>query len=360
MIISFITALSFTLAFVLGGLLIFRLLVLARKKRMFDESGGRHAHNGYVPRIAGLAFFPAIFFTVIAIVLLCSYLPMAQMDDFTIYFWSRLLSFLLGFGFLYVVGLQDDLFGLGYKAKFIGQFLVAFIVVGNGLYLNSLCGLMGIYGIPAWFGMLITSILIVAVINAFNLFDGIDGLCAGLSLGILTMILVWLEYKQATLFVIITAAVMGIIVAYLFFNLSTGKSKVFMGDTGSMSLGYIVVFLLLIICTHNRMYYVSTGETEITALGFIFFPLFDMVRVFTVRIFKGKSPFLPDKNHLHHKVLAVTGSHIRTSAIILLFAAGLAIMNFFLRSLNIHLVLLLDFAYAMSVIFLFNKLPKKS
>lgn len=360
MLTTFTTILSFTLSFVVGGMLIFRLLVLARKKRMFDECGGRHAHSGYVPRIAGIAFFPAIFFTVIAIVLLCSYLPMVQMDEFTSYFWSRLLSFLLGFGLLYVVGVHDDLFGVGYKSKFIGQFLVSFIVVGSGLYMNSLCGILGIYEIPAWLGMLITSVLIVATINAFNLFDGIDGLCAGLSLGICTMILIWLTYKQANLFAIITAAVMGTIVAYLFFNLSTGKSKVFMGDTGSMSLGYIVIFMLLVICTHNRMYYVSTGETELTALGFVFFPLFDMTRVFTVRILHGKSPFLPDKNHLHHKVLKVTGSHIKTSAIILTAASGLAIMNFLLRSYNIHLVIFLDFAYAMALNILFNKLSSRS
>lgn len=360
MITTFVTVLSFTLAFVLGGFLIFRLMILARKKRMFDENGGRHAHNGYVPRIAGLAFFPAIFFTVIAIVLLCSYLPIVQMDEFTSYFWSRLLSFLLGFGILYSIGIQDDLFGSSYKTKFIGQFLVAIIVVGNGLYVNNLCGLAGFYEIPDWFGMLITCVIIVAIINAFNLFDGIDGLCAGLSFGVLLVVELWLVYKQTTLFAVITAAVLGTIAAYLFFNLSKGKMKVFMGDTGSMSLGYIVAFMLLTICCHNRMFYASSGETELIALGLVFFPLFDMTRVFTVRILKGKSPFLPDKNHLHHKVLAITGSHVRTTILILGFAAGLAIMNVILRSSNVHIVILLDFAYAMAVNFLFNKLQKRS
>jgi UDP-N-acetylmuramyl pentapeptide phosphotransferase/UDP-N-acetylglucosamine-1-phosphate transferase len=108
------------------------------------------------------------------------------------------------------------------------------------------------------------------------------------------------------------------------------------------------------------MFYASSGETELSALGFVFFPLFDMARVFTVRISKGKSPFLPDKNHLHHKVLAVTGSHIKTTIVILSFASGLAIMNVILRSSNVHTVILLDFAYAIAVNFLFNKLPKKS
>lgn len=359
MITTFISLLSFTLAFVLGGLLIFRLMVLARKKRMFDESGGRHAHDGFVPRIAGLAFFPAIFFTVIAMVLFSSYVSIVSMDDFTATVLNSMLSFLLGFGILYGVGLQDDLFGLGYKAKFAGQFLVAFILVSNGLFVNNLCGLAGCYAIPDWLGIVLTCLIIVAVINAFNLFDGIDGLCAGLSFGIIFMLQFWFAYKQATLFSIISAAVLGVITAYLFFNLSKGRLKVFMGDTGSMSLGYIVVYMLLTICGHNHRYYSSAGETEVTALGFIFFPLFDMARVFLIRILKGQSPFMADKNHLHHKVLAVMGTHLRTTVCILLLAAGLAIMNYLLRSLNVHIVVLLDFAYALTVNFIFTRLSKK-
>lgn len=360
MITTFIVLLSFTLSFVLGGLLIFNLIVMARKKRIFGENGERHSHNGLVPRIAGLAFFPTVFFTVTAIVLFSRYLPMVGMDDLSSNFWTNLLSFLLGFGILYTIGLQDDLFGLGYRKKFFGQVIVAIILVSNGLYVNNLCGLAGCYMIPNWLGMIITCIIIIAVINAFNLFDGIDGLCAGLTFGIVVMLQIWFIYQQATMYAIITAAVLGVITAYLFFNFSKGRYKIFMGDTGSMSFGYIVIYMLLIIYSHNQRYYVSSGETEITALGFIFFPLFDMSRVFFVRIMKRKSPFLPDNNHLHHKVLAVNGSHTRTTLIILALAAGLALMNFLMRSMNLHIVLLLDFGYALGINYIFNKLPKKS
>lgn len=359
MIAGFATILSFTLSFVLGGLFIFRLIVLARKKRMFDANGDRNAHEGAVPRLAGMSLFPTIFFTVIAVLLFCNYLAVVEMDEFSTYYWNRLLSFLLGFGVLFLVGLHDDLFGMSYKSKFIAQFFVALIIVINGLYFDNLCGFLGINEIPAWLGMLITSIIIVAVINAFNLFDGIDGLCAGLSLGILGIVQLWLVLKEASLFAIINAAVMGTVAAYLFFNMSKGRLKIFMGDTGSLSLGFIVTFMLLTICSHNRMFYGSTGETELVILGLVFFPLFDMARVFSVRILRGKSPFLPDKNHLHHKVLAVVGTHLRTTVTILTFAAVLAVVNYLFRKFNVHLVVLFDFIYALLVNQLFNYLQNK-
>ena len=322
---------GFVMAILLGMLIIPNILLISYKKQLFDLPDGRKVHTTPVPRLGGLSFFPVILITM-ALNIGFRYMTGPALDELTLSRTGVILLFILaGLMMLYLVGEADDLVGVGYKVKFIIQILASSLMILTGTWLHSLGGLFGIHEIPDWIGIPLSLVIVVYITNAINLIDGIDGLASGLcciSLAVLSMMLI---YRHEYVHAMLALSTLGVIIPFWFYNVfgnARQGHKLFMGDAGSLTLGYILSFLVLRLSSP-----VHGGEDAsrdmIIAFSTLIVPLFDVVRVVVHRVRKGRNPFLPDKNHIHHKLLrtGMRNRYVLMSIIgIVIFFIGLNIL----------------------------------
>jgi UDP-N-acetylmuramyl pentapeptide phosphotransferase/UDP-N-acetylglucosamine-1-phosphate transferase len=218
---------------------------------------------------------------------------------------------------LFVAGFYDDVYDMKSMVKLFIQLACAVGLYFSGFKIDNLHGIFGINQLPEFSAFMITIFFIAGVTNAFNLLDGIDGLAGGISvINSLFFGAIFLLNKQVS-FAILAFALSAAILGFLRYNYH--PAKIFMGDTGSLFLGLLMsVFVIKIFQTN------TSGEESISiAIVLIFLPAFDTLRLFLQRILKNKSPFLADKNHLHHLVLKVVPSHAYATIIICLFHGAL-------------------------------------
>ena len=315
---------SFLLSALLGLIVIPNILFISYKKRLFDEPDARKVHTCPVPRLGGVSFLPVILITTcLSVGLLYSLQTWSDkpmpMPDVACSF----LFLACGCIMLYLVGVADDLIGVGYRYKFVVQLLASLLLTSMGGYFHTRGGLFGLYYIPWWAGIPFTMLIIVYITNAINLIDGIDGLASGLSciaLAVLgTMAIVHRQYIHA----ILALATLGILVPFWFYNVfgnARRGHKLFMGDAGSLTLGFILSFLVIHLGTLEPSGSGKPRSQMILAFSTLIVPLFDVVRVVLHRLREGKNPFLPDKNHFHHKLLR-TGMRVRGVLITILSVA---------------------------------------
>ena len=213
-----------------------------------------------------------------------------------------------------VVGLYDDINGVDFKLKFIFQIIAAKIIIDNGLIIDNLHGFAGIYELSRIAAQILTIFIIVAIINSINFIDGIDGLA------ITTVILFIIGFEffasEPTSFTNLSTILIGSLVSLYYFNFRK-KNKVFLGDSGSLFLGGIISIYVIRILTNN---YIIKPEFDLHKILFVisilFYPIIDIIRIFFLRLIKGKSPFIADKNHIHHLILSKTNNHFLTTFII--------------------------------------------
>lgn len=227
------------------------------------------------------------------------------------------------------------------------QIIAAFLIVCPGEWFNTLGGLFGIYELPVALGVLFTLFVVVYITNAINLIDGIDGLASGLSCIALSVLGIICMVEGDEIYAQLAFATLGVIVPFWFYNVFGNAKrghKLFMGDTGSLILGYIIS-LLVIHLSRNDMSEANEVAHSHMVLAFstLIVPLFDVVRVVIHRLREGKSPFLPDKNHFHHKLLR-TGMRPRQVMVTILFIAlfFIGINGLLADVLNITILLMLD------------------
>ncbi|MDE5981311.1 MAG: undecaprenyl/decaprenyl-phosphate alpha-N-acetylglucosaminyl 1-phosphate transferase, partial [Bacteroidaceae bacterium] len=214
-----------------------------------------------------------------------------------------------------------------YKAKFFAQVLCGVMLVAGGIWLDSLHGVLWIHEVPRWIGYPLTVLLTVFIINAVNLIDGIDGLASGLS-GIACLFYgVFFFILQNYVYALLAFATLGVLVPFHYYNVwgdPLKRRKIFMGDTGSLTIGLMlsVLSIKLVTCVPEDA---SEINTIILAFSPLLVPGFDVVRVYFHRVRNGKNPFLPDKNHIHHRMLAV-GMTQRTAMVTIVFLSMLFIV----------------------------------
>lgn len=337
---------SFLIALLLGIVMIPNILLVSYRKRLFDLPDSRKVHTCPVPRLGGISFLPAIVITFALIMgfrilhgIPVENLPLSR----TLY---EFLFYIVGAMLLYLTGVQDDLIGVGYRRKFLIQILAALLLVSCGDWIRSLGGLFGIYDLPAWLGIPLTVFLVVYITNAINLIDGIDGLASGLCCISLAMLAYMHIYVGQYVYAFLALATLGILIPFWCYNVFGNAQKghkLFMGDTGSLTLGYILSFLVIHLSFVHFDEVEHTNPSLVIALSTLIVPLFDVVRVVLHRVRNGKSPFLPDKNHFHHKLLR-TGMRVRwvmvTILVISLFFIGLTLL--LLPYCNVTFILILD------------------
>lgn len=298
------TALPFLLSAVLGWLFVPRVLLVSRKKKLYDIPDARKVHNRPIPRLGGITFFPVLLMSFCLTIGIWMLMQLyGGLLNVHIYI-ARFILLAVGMMALYLTGVADDLIGVSYKAKFMVQMVCALLFPLSGLWIHDLSGLFWLHEIPAWIGMPLTVFIVVYVTNAINLIDGVDGLASGLcSIALFTLGMAS-AIKAQYLFCMISFAMLGVLMPFWFYNVfgnaDKGK-KIFMGDTGSLTLGYLLSFLLIYMGSLDKMGF----PRGMLLMGFstMIIPLMDIPRVMLARIREGRNPFTPDKNHIHHKLM---------------------------------------------------------
>lgn len=336
--------LAFSISAYIASILIPRILLISMRKRLFDEPDARKVHQKAVPRLGGVSFFPTILFSFCSVLAIREFLGYGISASRAVYLLPECLLLVCGLTLLYLVGIADDLIGVRYRQKFIVQIFCACLFPLSGLWINDLYGLLGINAVPAWLGMPLTVLLVVFITNAINLIDGIDGLASGLSSVSLLVLGSLFMHKELWSYSIIAFATFGVLVPFFYYNVF-GKAercrKIFMGDTGSLTLGYILSFLAIKYSQYNPDVTPYTNGAFIIAFSTLIVPAFDVIRVIMVRIRMGKSPFEPDRNHIHHKFLAMGFTSRKTMILILLISCSFSAINIFLMPYVDSIVLLI-------------------
>lgn len=332
---------GFLFAVSLGMVIIPRILVISHKKRLYDVPDARKVHTMPVPRLGGLSFFPVILMSMFLVI------------GFRLYFWDvnvsglsfnmlyEYLFLFVGMTLLYLVGVYDDLVGVGYRYKFAVQIAAAFLLVLSGNWFDSFGGLFGIYSVPVWVGVPFTVFIVVYITNAINLIDGIDGLASGLCCIALSVLSVIFFLRGQYVYALLAICTLGILMPFWCYNVFGNANrghKLFMGDAGSLTLGYVISFLIIHMSVTNEVSPTLSNPYMVIAFSTVLVPLLDVIRVVLHRLREHKNPFLPDKNHFHHKLLR-TGMRVR-----MVMVCIIAISAFFIL-LNSSLAWRVDITY---------------
>jgi len=337
LLVPFAMLLSFMMVF----LSIPTILRVAHSKNLFDEPNRRSVHRIRIPTLGGLAIFVGFLFTYSLFVDWFKFIEIPFLIP----------SLLIIFG----IGIKDDILVTAPMVKLAGQLIAVIIIVGlGGLKITDFHGFFGLHPDPFW-GTILTIVGMVFIINGFNLIDGIDGLAA--ITGIITMLSfsVWYFINGEMHIPTLVAALVGGLFAFAYYNMFSSRQKIFMGDTGSLLLGFLVAIVAVSFSEFNRpdnqpnLVY-SMNSAPAVAMAILIVPIVDTLRVFMLRVSRGNSPFAADKNHIHHRMLALGFSHLQISLIIGSINIAFVILGFSLRNWGMLrlsiLVLSLGFAVA--------------
>lgn len=334
---------AFLASATLSGMLIPRILSRSMRKKRFDTPDYRKMHKGYASRLGGVSFLPEALFSISLVV---GFYFLTQANDFFTFNpipWPRWLFLILAAAVIYVTGVVDDLKGLSYRVKLVTLFLAGVCVFLSGIRFNTLGGLLWLKALPLWLDAVLTILFVIGVVVAMNLIDGIDGLASGLTSIMLIYYGYWFIAVDNYSYALAVFALLGVIVPFFFYNTykKTTRHRIFMGDTGSMTLGLTLALCALL---YHESGADAAAEVRLTrAVVPLLVPCFDALRVFAYRLCHGVSPFHPDMNHLHHKLVKIYKSQNRARRIILLVAIGYLTSNFYLiQYVDINVLLLVD------------------
>jgi len=280
---------------------------VSKARKLFDQPGDRHSHSTPTPRLGGTMIFAGV---------ILSSVLFTDVDDA-----HELKYIIAGMLVLFFIGLKDDIVTLTPLKKGIGQIIAATIIVAAGdIRVMQIYGLFDIYQLSYLPSIAISIVIIFALINSINFIDGIDGLASGV--GIIGSVLfgLWFLATGNISYSVVCFSLAGSLAAFFWFNVFGKVYKIFLGDTGSMLIGFLLaVFTIRFInLNSDQSIQYTSNSAPAMALAILFIPVFDAVRILLIRLKNGKSVFVGDRNHLHHKVLKVTGSHLRATITLLL------------------------------------------
>lgn len=327
--------LCFLLAFVITFILIPVIVKIAKSKALFDNPGDRSSHQIKTPTLGGLAIFNGV--------------AISSLLFFDFKLSPNFQYIIAGLLIIFLSGIKDDLIGITPFKKFVSQlFAIVIIIVFGRIVLTNLHGFLGVHEIPYHVGVVITMITIVGITNCFNLMDGIDGLTASMGILVAAAFGVWFfligQYNWAS----ISGALIGALMAFFLFNVFGKEHKIFMGDTGSLVLGYIVAIMAI---KFNELNINLEGPYAMQAapavsIGVILVPFYDTLRVFFTRIFRNVSPFTADKTHIHHYLLELGLNHFQSTLVLFLAGVLFIVVSYLLRDLTVAWLLLILLAMA--------------
>jgi len=332
------------------GLLGMPLIVrIAKAKGFVVRPNKRMSHTGEVPNVGGLN----ICFSFMLTYLLFEYNQMSQSQ-----------FFLIGLFAIMAVGFIDDVLILTPTAKILGETLAGIALIGFAdIRITHLHGIFGINEIGIVPSYLLSFFVLLAIINAVNLIDGIDGLASGLGMLYCTFFATYFHLAGEVSWSILGICMIGALAVFFIYNVFGNREKIFMGDSGSLLLGYLLTAFVFHFCEINAYHQVPEwlhmSAAPAVAICVLTVPIYDTIRVSLTRIKQHRSPFEPDKNHIHHLLLRTGLNHIQTTCVLLsvsLLFIGLAILG---RNWNIWLLLITDFALATALTLLLWRILNK-
>ena len=319
-LLCFLTAFAFTLVSIPV------VIKLVKKYRLCDVPNGRKVHTTPIPTMGGVAVIGGM------VAALALWFPFSTQ--------IAQVSFFFSISVLFGLGIMDDIRDLSAKYKFMIQFALAALIAVSGIRITSLEGLLGIHELPLAAQYTFTIVAIVGITNAFNLIDGIDGLAGGLGFMSLVTLGIFLTMNGDANTALIAFALAGGLLAFLYFNFN--PAKIFMGDTGSLVLGFVVAVLCIrLMQVSNSVASPVLPHAPVFVLGIVLIPVFDTLRVFATRTWYGKSPFVADKTHIHHLLTNQGFSHAIASKVICSVHAFILMEAYWLRNVRQDLALVI-------------------
>ncbi len=293
---------------------------LSLVKKLYDLPDERKKHAARISPLGGMAIFGGM---IISFVFFTAHLANPALN-----------SVLVALFILFITGVKDDLYPMVPYKKMLGQILAVLILVGQGdIRLVSFYGIMGVDTIPYSLSFILTVFFFLGIINSFNFIDGINGLSSGIGVVVSATYSLWFAYLGEDLFLILALCILGSQVAFLRYNLI--KAKIFMGDSGSMILGFLVALLSIYFLQANELssdYVLKKIDAMVFAFAVLIIPVMDTFRVVMIRVFiLRRSPFAADRNHIHHALLDIGLSHVQASLSLMGINIAFVLLAYFLN-----------------------------
>jgi UDP-GlcNAc:undecaprenyl-phosphate GlcNAc-1-phosphate transferase len=320
--------LAVSTAFLIGFLITPIIILILKKMELMDRPGGRKIHSGFIPSMGGIAFVAATFVAVLS-----------WLDG---QFITEIRFLLAAFGLMFFVGLRDDMVNMSAFQKLAGQFIAAYLVVVMAdIRFTGLYGFMGIYDLPIWISYFLSFFTILVLTNSFNLIDGIDGLAGSISLVTFLFLGWWFYDVGLTSYATFSFILVGAVLSFLVYNWH--PAKIFMGDTGSLSLGFALAVLTVLFIDKNGTMASFEGwkfnAPIASGVALLIIPIYDTSRIFIKRTLNGKSPIEPDKSHVHHFLLRMGLRHDQVTITLIIVKCCFIGLIFLASNLNDYILL---------------------
>lgn len=319
-------------SFIISFISIPSIIKVAELKNLYDEPCSRKKHKKAIPTLGGIAIFAGFIFSV------CFWSNQQQILELQ-YIISALII-------MFFMGIKDDIINLVAYKKLIGQFIAAIIlVIFAKIKFTSFYGIFEIYELPSYVSIPFSILVIIAITNSINLIDGIDTLAGSVGIFANLTFGTWFYLTENYHYSILAFAMLGSLFAFLYFNKT--PAKIFMGDTGSLTLGIVLSILAIKFVELNRIYYgplqFKILSAPTVAISILIVPLFDTLRVFTIRIFQSRSPLSPDREHIHHILTDIGYSHTKSTLYLILLNFTCVVLTILLMEINAETLLGFNF-----------------
>ena len=344
--------LTILVSFFIGLCFMPLVLNIAKKRSFVVKPNKRTSHEGAIPNVGGINIFISFLLTVFI---------------FSFEVVSQLQFSIIGVLIILIVGFVDDLIDIKASWKLAGEIISAFfLIVISDIRITNLNGFLGILNVSVPTSYLLSFFVFIVIINALNLIDGVDGLASGLGMLYSLFFAIYFTFTQNPNLAISAYAMVGSLAVFFLYNVFGKKSKIFMGDSGSLLLGYMITLYVFEFCkfnaypiAHNIPQHLTMSAAPAVAVCVLSVPLFDTLRVMLTRIKKGVSPFHPDKNHIHHLLLKTGLKHRQVTFVLLLVSIlfiGLGLLG---RNWKIEILISTAFALASSLTYILWKIVGK-
>lgn len=326
-IMPYIPLLSGLVAGIITYLIIPSIIRVSYQRHLCDDPSRSHRklHLHVTPTLGGVAIFAAVLFTF-------------MVSSYAVQPWVP--SMAAGLLILFFSGIKDDIYTISPLKKLILQITaVVLIIAPDNTVITNLGGVFGVHQIPYWVGFVLTTFTMIVVLNAYNLIDGVDGLAGGIGIIACSFFGWWFWQAGMMAHAVLAIVLAGSLFGFMWYNFS--PAKIFMGDTGSQIVGYLLAFFAVSFVTQSTITAANTPFKQIApvlVLSILIVPLYDTLRVFIVRVFNGQSPFEPDRRHIHHQLLDVGFNHKGTCFVIYGFNLTVIGLTMLLPTMNINIL----------------------
>lgn len=345
----------FVISFILSYLSLPLVIYVSVVKNLTASPNSRSSHIKSTPHLGGLSIALSMFFV-------CSLMSTLVLSYEQL---KILMAVCTSLVILFFVGLKDDIVGISPLKKLIAEVFATFLFISfTDIRIDSFHGIFFLEEIPLVLSYAFTIFVFIIIINSFNLIDGIDGLAGTVAIIISSFFSYYFYMNNAYLGLMLSVSLIGSLLAFLRYNVSSGKRKIFMGDVGSLIVGFVLAIMSIMLLSTQYLSSDSIVNAPVIILALFAFPFFDTLRVFVVRTIRGNSPFSADKNHLHHKLLTFGYSHIQSTSIIAIYCIMVLVLAIsfsgFLIHYHLFITLLIALGFLALLLFLSSKSRKES